>query len=135
MSDFPEDGVEDEDGVPQFRGRAVTEAIVEILKGFGFQVSPPEYDDHGWGFEFRASERRFGGLVTAMDETLLLNCEDLSRSLTDKLFKRPPSPIYVDVMKRLNGALGRDPRFHHLQWYADSNLKPPVSASPVDEHD
>ncbi|WP_421932637.1 hypothetical protein [Phenylobacterium sp.] len=129
-SDFPEDGIEDDDGVLQFGGRAVTEAIVDILKGFGFRVSPPEYDEHGWGFDFYASERRFWCQVTALD-TFLFSCDDVSRTLMDKILKRPPNAIYIDVMTRLGEALGRHPRFHHVRWYVDDSSRSPGAASPV----
>lgn len=129
-SDFPEDGVEDKDGVLQFGGRAVTETIVDILKGFGFRVSPLEFDEHGWGFDFWASERRFWCQVTALD-TFLLSCEDLSRNLTDKFFKRPPNAIYIDVMTRLGEAMGRHPRFQKVRWSADDSVRSPRAASPV----
>lgn len=134
LTDLPDDGVENETDILVFPGRNVAEAIGGLLRGLGYEVSEPEnQEENGWDFDYYASGRRFWCQVSSYGEPFSLITEDMARTWTDKIFKRPPSPIYAEVLTRLNEALAADPRFHQVQWFSDEDFGTgePGVASPV----
>ncbi len=119
QADFGDDVVEEDGEIGQFGGRNIALGLGELLAGLGCEVSPPVYaGDHGWAFDFRSVGRRLWCQVTQMDEKeAILVFKDVSRSFGDGFFGRPPNSIYVDVLTRLNTAMGSDPRFRAVLWY------------------
>ena len=135
-ADLPDDGVESETDILVYLGRNVAEAIGGLLRGLGYEVSEPEdQEENGWDFDYHASGRRFWCQVSGYEEKFSLVTEDMARTWTDKVFKRPHHPIYAEVLTRLNEAFAADPRFHEVQWFSDEDFGTgePGAASPVSD--
>ena len=120
-SDLPDDSIENEEGTDflQLGGKGVTEAIAELLAGFGCTVGPVECADHlGWEVGFHWQGRRLWCLVTSIEDYILQTGDPawLSRS-----FKKNKA-IYGDALMRLASALNEDPRFHNVRWYSKEDL-------------
>ena len=59
VADFPYDGIEDEKGFVEFPGRGIAEAMADMLRSFGYEVSAPEHRfENGWNFEAKTDTKR-----------------------------------------------------------------------------
>lgn len=110
-ADFPDDQIWDGDDVIQTGGKAVAQAIADILAGLGCVIEDLE-DQAGHGWECRFSSQGLALMfhAVALDPCILV-FEEPHRA-TRKLTR------YYDVLLRLNEQLRRDGRFHDLAWYS-----------------
>ena len=118
-ADFPDDMIEEDGEIVQSGGKAVAEALGEILTGLGCAVKGVKNaGDHGWDCSF--SFERYG---------LWFQISDLDPYL---LICKPPfgvstEPRYLNLLIKLNDALRRDGRFHDLLWFTQTEFE---SGSP-----
>jgi hypothetical protein len=128
LADFPDDMIEEDGEIIQFGGCNVSEAIAEILRRAGYDVSTPEYQgDHGWDFIVKSKQRRIWMQISDVDGSrYTLMSEDLSMSAFWNSNKR----LYADVLERLNSELGNDPRFQPLVWLESDELLSGVAGAP-----
>jgi hypothetical protein len=134
-SDFPDDAVEDESGIIQFGGRGVAEAIAELFRRAGYDVTQPEHqEEHGWDFTVTFKRRPIWIQITNMgDPHMLLQSADVE-AFTRFLGRN--RRIYAEALTWLNDAFAADPRFHTIFWYEKKDLFSdgvPGSLKPVDE--
>jgi hypothetical protein len=113
VADFPDDGVETEDGNDFliWPGRTIAEAICEILRGLGYRVEAPEHVyEHGWSFWSKASDgRQTWFQVTDIDEYLLIteNHGGWGKSSVE---------AYAHLLTQLAAAFDADARFKSVRW-------------------
>jgi len=130
-ADFPDDQVEDARNIVLLGGRNVAEAIGQLLRDGGCEVSGIEYDDpRGWAFF-----AKFQGEV--------FNCQTTSfypRFFFD-IYGPPRNPhklqIFTEFTRLVDTALRDDGRFHDVQWYLRKDAPDPWgydedSPAPID---
>jgi hypothetical protein len=111
-ADFPDDTIwnEGESRILQTGGKAIAEAIAEIMDGFGCTIDKLEdYLEHGWECSFSY-------------EGLPLMFQVVNSEPAIFILERPrrvwiDHPLYTQVLLKLNEHLRRDGRFHDLTWY------------------
>jgi hypothetical protein len=112
-ADFPDDEIWDGDTVVQVGGKNVTEAIAEILAGFGCIIEELiDDEEHGWACSFSYEGLALRFRVAGLDP-YVFDCEEPLRA-------HPKYPLYFHVLLKLNEQLRRDGRFHDLAWFEDS---------------
>ncbi len=112
-ADFPEDHVwnADQSDVVQTGGKAVAEAIAEILASVGCVIEDLE-DNVGHCWECSFSYQRLALMFRVVDaEGCILTLEEPHRATRDLA-------RYYQVLLMLNEQLRRDGRFHDLAWYS-----------------
>ena len=118
-SDLPYDGIEDETGFIQYPGKALAEAIAEMLLRLGCtraEIDPLEYRGYEVVFDF--GKKQFRVRVTMIDQYMLTFSQ---YSFMDRL-RRRFSPEYLEILHRMNAELNRDGRFHRVRWFADDEV-------------
>jgi hypothetical protein len=116
VADFPDDQLEKDEEIIRPGGRGVAIAIAELLKGVGATVSEPSLDfEHGWEFVAERDGRKFWILVTDLEQTKLIQTQDLS-SLFKRLFSGQAA--YVVFLGLLHRELSNDVRFRSVEWVA-----------------
>ncbi len=120
-ADFPDDAVENEDGtdVVELGGRNVAEAIGQILRDLGCEVSETSRGDYGWELSARGHGRECFCRIISLHPTFFLLFEDR---------RARGAPIGHGLSQAFSDAMRRDGRFHGLLWY-------PREAGPTDEPD
>jgi hypothetical protein len=111
-ADFPDDHIwnDDESDAVQTGGRAVAEAIAEMLAGFGCVIEELE-DNVGHCWECSFSYQRLALVFRVVDvDGCILTFEEPHRATRNLAG-------YYDVLLMLNEQLRRDGRFHNLAWY------------------
>ncbi len=123
-TDIPTDRVENEHDIVQKGGKAVADAIGEMLTRFGFAVTVPPYEgDRGW--EVILDKEAFSLWIEVTEiEDWILQTEDLT-----PIWKRK-AQVYQDALLELSAALARDPRFHDVLWYSQADLLSGRGGSP-----
>jgi len=118
-AEFPDDQVEDETDIVQFDGRGVAEAVTLILRGLGYDVSPPEdQQEHGWDFNVRSRDGRVWLQISDLGDRFTLQSSFYPRfSLSGK-----PWLAYAELLTRLNAEFAKDARFHDVKWQWENNL-------------
>jgi hypothetical protein len=112
--DFPDDQVEDETGIVRFGGKNVSEAIAEILRSFGCEVSAPMYaGDHGWELEIEFRRAAIWAQITSLFPVY----NALFTDWPPIFFSKNNNLIYVNFLTRVNAALATDCRFHDISWH------------------
>lgn len=130
VADFPDDSIEDDDDIIQFGGRGLAEAIVEMLRRLGYEVSTPEHrDEHGWDFTVRSNRKKVWMQVTDLRTEYVLST-DYIWSLRAFLSKEQ---MYAPLLRRLNQEFARDPRFKNVSWYGAYEPGGRGAANPVDD--
>jgi hypothetical protein len=119
-SDLPEDIVEDDEGgFIEAGGRSVTEALAELLAGFGCSVDPPENaGDNGWELHFQWKGRKFWSQISLIESYLLQTADN---SFFSKRFAKNKK-TYADVLTQLSLAMDDDPRFQQVRWYLKEDV-------------
>ena len=124
-ADFPDDYVEEDGEIVQFGGKAIAEAVADMLGGFGCVVEAvANRHQNGWWCDF-AYERlalRFQ-VVDLGDECLLIFHEP--HRATRKISR------YGEALMKLNQCLRQDGRFHDLIWYNYDGRNPRKNPSDV----
>lgn len=113
-ADFPDDCIwnADETDVVQTGGKAVAEAIADILSSFGCVIE--ELEDHvGHSWDCRFS---YEGLVLWFH---VVGWGDYIFILEEPPRARPDYALHLHLLLKLNEAMRRDGRFHDLRWYED----------------
>ena len=113
-TDFPEDHVwnENETDVVQTGGKAVAEAIIDILKSFGCIVHELE-DNVGHCWDCYFSYEGLGLWFHVVDvDGCIFDLQEPHRA-------RPDYLLHLHVLLKLNEQIRRDERFHELRWYED----------------
>jgi hypothetical protein len=114
--DFPYDAVEEDDEFILLPGRNIAEAICDILRRLGLEVSTPEHTPpYGWRFDARSDRFRIWFQVTHLGEEVVLGTEDRS-PLIGRLFGRTQQ-AYAGLLTGLSDELKADGRFRRLQWW------------------
>ena len=120
--DMPYDAVEADGEFVQMPGRAVAEAMAEILTNLGCAVEPVESaGDHGWLFWFKAKSVEVACEVTVIDGVVA----QFSGPRGDKvrLTKgRAADQDYIDVLTAFGRAIEGDPRFRDVGWFSSDEL-------------
>ena len=117
LFDFPDDQIEDGHDIVVFGGRGVTDAIAQMIRGLGYQVSAPQDEDFK-GWSLNVSDRR---------SEFWLRFSDLGDSgvlvTADMTFPRwlwpLPRRAYADFLLKLDAELRRDGRFREIKWVRD----------------
>ena len=112
-ADFPDDHIwnDDETDLVQTGGKAVAEAIGEILTGFGCTISELEDNvGHCWECSFSYEGLGLSFCVVGLEPAIFI-LEEPSRA-------RPDYALHLHVLLKLNERLRSDGRFHDLAWYA-----------------
>lgn len=113
-ADFPDDHIWNADGtdVVQTGGKAVAQAIADILAGFGCVIEG--LDDHlGHCWECSFSYEGLGLRFQVVDlQPCIFVLEEPHRARLDYA-------LHLHVLLKLNEQLRRDGRFHDLRWYED----------------
>jgi hypothetical protein len=127
-ADFPDDHIwnDDESDVVQTGGKAVAQAIADILAGFGCVIEVLE-DNVGHCWECSFSYQRLALVFRVVDvDGCVLTFEEPHR-VTRKLDR------YYDVLLKANEQLRRDGRFHDLVWcsYDDRRVGAEAFQTPV----
>lgn len=132
-ADFPEDGIEDGDDFIEFPGRGVTEALVEMCRAFGFEVSAAEHQHHlGWDFNIKTERKRIWVLISALDFSDAGHECILQSECHGSLFDRRRSrDVHAEVLTRLNGALAGDGRFSKVRWLTQDQIQTDAPGSPT----
>ena len=139
-ADFPEDapiegeaaiaewgGPEVVEAMAEFGGRGVSQALAEIVRGLGYEVSPPRFAwEHGWEFSARSRLGSFWLQATDMSDKFILQTFDRAWRLW------PDRSKHATFLLQLDEALRRDGRFSHLRWYAADYKDETCSELPVD---
>jgi hypothetical protein len=116
-ADFPDDGIEDENGFVQFSGKGVTEEIGRILTGAGCTVSAPEDErEHGWTLDIKLERQTFWCQVSDLDECFYLVLQPQG------FFQGDTTTNYVRLLKHLDTELQRDPRFTDIIWRTQDEM-------------
>jgi hypothetical protein len=114
-ADFPDDGTWKPSGdIERPRGFNLASALIEMLKGQGFEVSELYPRDY-YGWEFTVS-----GIVCFVlqggEPFLLLSANE--GGLVRKLFHAKALALtHQDVLEKLNALLHQDERFHDIRWF------------------
>lgn len=111
-ADFPDDHVwnEDETDTVQTGGKAVAQAIAQILVGLGCTIHELEDNvGHCWecSFSYKGSGLRFQ--VVDLEPCIFI--------LEEPRRGRPDYGLHLHLLLELNEGLRRDGRFHDLAWY------------------
>jgi hypothetical protein len=114
-ADFPDDHIwnEDEpDDVVQTGGKAVAEALADILRSFGCTIEELEDNPgHCWDCCFT-----YEGLVLWFH---VVGSERCIFVLDEPLRAQRGYDRHLEVLLKLNEHMRRDGRFHDLRWYED----------------
>jgi hypothetical protein len=131
-SSLPEDVIEEGGHIIQFGGKSVAEAIAGIFKGFGCEVSAPDYlGELGWEFSITAKRRQLSCRLTLIDDYLLV-MEDDHSTVFEQIFRRgSPHPVYFVALKRLAQEMAGDPRFQDVRWYAKDEVQSGLPGTPT----
>ncbi len=113
--DFPDDRVEHAGKVVQAQGRNIADALARILRRLDCAVNPPDHvGERGWEFLVRYRDHGVLAQVTGAGERGTLLFRDAMYAMP---FWRPrPDEIHVELLKRIEEALGRDGRFQDVEW-------------------
>jgi hypothetical protein len=120
---IPDDMIESDDGeIIQFPGKAVSEAISEMLRGAGYVVSDLDNQmERGWEFIAELDRRTVWLLICEMDEFLLqTGAMDATRD------------FHAELLMKLNEAIRMDARFTQLRWVNSDEIDTdaPGAATP-----
>jgi hypothetical protein len=129
---LPEDLTDYGDDHLQFGSRDVAEAVADIAKKRGYQVTEPEYEgDHGWTFEVRQKNKSVWFQITSLgpDQCLLIGEEFGNFGIN----RKTKTAFHAEVLTELNAGLSSDARFYGVSWYLDEDLFAgfPGEAAPV----
>jgi hypothetical protein len=121
---LPDDLVEEDDSIVTYPGRNVAEAMAEILRAAGYDVSPPEYmHEHGWDLNVRVGGRRIWLELQGVDPGEFV----LQTEAIVGFFRRLGGVdlrYYAEFLAKLNDGLKGDPRFSKVEWYELRNHMP-----------
>jgi hypothetical protein len=120
-ANFPDDHEEDERDIVVFGGRLAAEAIAEMLRASGYEVSRPEHmHEHGWDFEVRIGGKRVWFELVRLTDDYILQTEAMIGWFAG-LFGPVDFTFYAELLAQLNEGLAKDPRFGPIEWYALSS--------------
>jgi len=120
-ADFPDDGTFKPSGdMDRPRGFGVASALIEMLKGQGFEVSKLYPRDY-YGWEFTVSHVVW--FVLQGGEPFILSGEN-NGSLVQKVFNPKALALtHRDVLEKLNELLKQDSRFHDIRWFTKEDYE------------
>ncbi len=113
-ADFPDDHIwnEDETEVVQTGGKAVAEALGDILRSFGCTIHELE-DNVGHCWDCYFSYEGLGLWFHVVDVGgCIFDLQEPHRARSDYL-------LHLHVLLKLNEQIRRDERFHERRWYED----------------
>ena len=125
-ADFPDDHIwnDDETDVIQTSGKAVAEALAEILSGFGCLIHELEDNvGHCWECYFSYEGLGLWFHVVGSDDCIFV--------LDEPPRARLDYAVHLHVLLKLNEEMRRDGRFHDLRWYEDERLGRQAFDCPV----
>lgn len=131
-AEFPIDGNDEDGKAAEFPGRAISGALAEILRGLGCEVEEPQHAyEHGWEFNFMSGKGRLWCQIGLIDKWLLV-VEPNSPMFTSGGDSRA---AHLDILTRLNAALGQDPRFGEIRWFTGEEVHSGIKGalSPLGE--
>lgn len=111
-ADFPDDYIwnEDQTEIVQTGGKAIAEAIAEILAGLGCHIRRLEDNlEHCWECSFSYEGLALLFRVVGLEPAIFI-LEEPGRA-------RPDYALHFHVLLKLDEQLKRDGRFHDLAWY------------------
>jgi hypothetical protein len=118
-TDIPDDTVEDEHDIIVYGGKAVAEAIMELLRSPARQVSTLDnLEFKGWEFMVRTARRRIGFRVQYIEQVLLTSF-DVS---LPSIFGRPNPADHAALLTELNHMMQQDGRFHNIRWCDETEI-------------
>jgi len=129
-ADFPDDMVEEDGEVIQFGGRAVADAISQMLRSRSYAVTPPEHQgEHGWDFEVKVEKRRIWIQISDLGDCFVLS----SKCYAGLIPRRQDEIIYASVLTVLNEGLAADGRFSNVRWLLQRDVQTgaPGAEAPV----
>ncbi|WP_293904037.1 hypothetical protein [Phenylobacterium sp.] len=128
---LPDDHVWEDQRVVVFGGRLAAEAIAEILRNHGYDVSSPEcMDEHGWDLNVRISGKRIWLEIQGDSGCFILQVEAMVGIFVRK--RDLDLSYYAAFLTKLNEGLRHDPRFLKVEWYAlDARQSP--TGDPADD--
>lgn len=130
VADFPDDSIEDDHDIIQFGGRGIAEAIAEMLRRLGYEVSTPEHQqEHGWDFTVKSRRKKVRMQVTHLEPEYILSTKYIPsfRAFFSK------EQMYAPLLKRLNAEFANDPRFKSVKWFASYGSEAQGAVEPVDD--
>jgi hypothetical protein len=130
---FPDEQVEKDGQIIDLGGRTAAESISEILRGLGYDASPPEYaGDHGWDLNVYVDRKRIWLEIQPGPEKQehILQIEAMA-GFFRRLFGIDLT-YYAEFLTKLNEGLRHDRRFASVRWYAVKNHHNPTG-QPADE--
>ena len=133
VADFPYDGIEDDEDFIEHPGRGVTEAIAEMLRACGFEVSAPEHQfEMGWDFNVATERKRVWILISAF-YGLDAGCECIlqTEGYGGLFDRRRTLDVHAEVLTRLNTAMASDGRFSKVRWLLQNEVQNDVPGSPT----
>ncbi len=120
-TDIPYDAIEEDGEIVQYPGKAVAEAVAEILRGLGCEVFPPvdvDVDVKGWELNVRYKGRQLYGRAGYLNEVILVLWDP---SWINELLGRH-HPKYLEILRRFADQLRLDSRFHDVRWFSGDEV-------------
>jgi hypothetical protein len=120
-ANFPDDGTWKPSGdIDRPRGFNVASALIEMLKGQGFEVSKLYPRDY-YGWEFTVSDV-VCFVLQGGEPFLLLSANE--GGLVQKLFNPKALALtHRNVLEKLNELLKQDSRFHDIRWFTKEDYE------------
>jgi hypothetical protein len=118
-TDLPDDAVETADGMDfiQWPGRNVVQAIADMLKAIGWTPEDPlDLEERGWDLDARCGDRMIS-LRIEVPEEVIMNITDRTPDRTWYFKRKPPGPVFVNMLVGLDAAMKADGRFRNILWF------------------
>lgn len=128
LADFPDDQIEEDGDIIEFGGRAVAEALAEMLRKSGYAPTAPEHQgEHGWDINVPVKSGRVWLEVTDLGDNFILQSANYGSLL--RLFRKSADD-HADVVIALANGMDADPRFRSIQWRAAGEIGSEKPGSP-----
>ena len=117
-SGFPDDTVEDDDGVVVWPGRNITEVLNVALERLGYRVSEPICAEHnGWELDIWRGRKRLWLQISVLDAD---ECYLMTENMTFWLWR--DMKLFRTFLTDLQRILGEDGRFGVIGWFPKGGL-------------
>ena len=130
-SGFPDDSIEADGDIVQFGGKNVAEALIEILRARGFQVSDPGYLGlNGWDFNVTEGKTRVWVQISDVPPIFILMTV---LHLPFGIFKRDRGrrELHAEVLVAMHAGMKADARFGDLTWRHEDEIEVDGAGAPA----
>jgi len=123
-TDLPDDAIETADGMDfiQWPGRNVAELIADLLRGLGWKPDDPiGLEERGWDLDASCGVQSIS-IHIEVPEEVIINITDRTGALTWYFKRKPPGPVFVEMLIGLDASMKADARFTDIQWFTPQGL-------------